>query len=352
MREIETERLLLRGWKLEDAEDFYEYSKHPDVGPNAGWKPHASIEESRGLLREWVKEDGPDTLWAVVDKESGRAIGSIGLHEDGSRPDVPDGKMLGYVLSADHWGRGLMTEAVNAILDYAFLDMRLKLVSVNHYSINRRSRRVIEKTGFVYEGTLRRGTVIFDGSIRDLCMYSMTRREYFLLRARERYVLKLPEEVPMEKAISYQTEWAGQKIIPATMDFKGREYEAWLKSNMAMRSKAPSGLVPATSYFFTDSSGEILGALDLRHTLNENLLAVGGHIGYAIRPAFRKRNLAPYMLALGLQKAGEMEIHRVLITCNEGNLASAATIEACGGVLENTVTGENGEKICRYWIDL
>ena len=59
MKPIETERLLLRPWRLEDAADMYAYAKNPNVGPNAGWKPHESVEESKAILESWIQTSGP-----------------------------------------------------------------------------------------------------------------------------------------------------------------------------------------------------------------------------------------------------------------------------------------------------
>ena len=81
---LETERLLLRGFTTEDAAELYEYAKNPNVGPHAGWKPHESIEESLEIITDLflVKYH----IWAIVDKASGKMIGSIGLEEDSKRP--------------------------------------------------------------------------------------------------------------------------------------------------------------------------------------------------------------------------------------------------------------------------
>ena len=110
MKEMETERLWLRPWRIEDLEDFYTYCKEPDVGPWAGWKPHESREESREILSRWLQEDGDEVRLAIVDKFNGRVIGSLVLEEDGHRGC----KSLGYVLGKPYWGRGYMTEAVHA----------------------------------------------------------------------------------------------------------------------------------------------------------------------------------------------------------------------------------------------
>lgn len=95
---LETKRLILRAWKLEDLDDFFEYAKYPDIGPNAGWKPHETKEESLRILENFIEKD---EVWAIVNKENGKAIGSIGIHEDEKRKGV-NAKMIGYGLSKDY----------------------------------------------------------------------------------------------------------------------------------------------------------------------------------------------------------------------------------------------------------
>ncbi len=174
MQTLETQRILLRGWQLSDLEDFHAYCKNPHVGPAAGWEPHADMEASRKILQSFIEADD---VWAIVWKETGKAIGSVGLHKDRQR-DFPEARMLGYVLSEEYWGRGIMPETVKTILSHAFLQMDLLIVSVYHYPFNNRSRRVIEKCGFTYEGTLRLAAKIYDGTFYDACCYSMAREEY------------------------------------------------------------------------------------------------------------------------------------------------------------------------------
>lgn len=353
MDTIETERLRIRPWTMEDLEDFYAYCKDPDVGPNAGWKPHESIGESKGILESWVRGSDTDFIWALEDKESGKAVGSLGLHEEDRRPKVPGCKMLGYVLSKEYWGKGLMTEAANAIIDYAFRELKLRILTVNHFTFNRRSRSVIEKCGFHYEGTMRQGAVLYDGGLVDICLYSMTAAEYYLLRAKQAgFSLALPEELSKEEFLEFHQEWDGGRMVPSAVSLHGLDYEAWLRKNISYRVSAPEGFVTGTAYFLLDRDRRPVGALDLRHELNQNLLQTGGHIGYGIRPSCRGRGYAPYMLALGLEKARERGIGRVLVTCDDDNPASAATIEACGGILENKFPEEDGNLVRRYWIAL
>ena len=151
MERIETARLVLRPWKLNerDAEDLYDYAKDPRVGPIAGWPVHRSLENSWTVLTQFVKDD---EVLAIEEKESGRVIGSIGLHRrdpDESTAHLPH-RELGYCLHPAFWGRGYMTEAARACLWYGFEHLGLAIIWCGHYEGNSRSRRVIEKCGFSY----------------------------------------------------------------------------------------------------------------------------------------------------------------------------------------------------------
>lgn len=178
---LETERLTLRQWTMDDADDMFAYAKSPKVGPAAGWKPHESRAESAEMLRGWLQS--PE-VWAVEEKASGRVIGSIGLHRDDLRSN-PRARTIGYVLREESWGRGYMPEAVRRLTAFAFEALCMDVVSIQHFEFNDRSRRVIEKCGFRYEGTLRRASSIFDGSVHDELVYSMLREEYFAAKRAE-----------------------------------------------------------------------------------------------------------------------------------------------------------------------
>ena len=171
---LETERLVLRTWDKKDAIDLYEYAKNPNVGPAAGWKPHSSIQESRAIIDQLFRVN---TTWAIVHKATGKLIGSIGLEPDKIRTNIKS-RELGYSLSEDYWGEGLMTEAAKRIISYAFDEMGLDVLMIRTSDGNRRSQRVIEKCGFTYEGTLRRAYRIYDGTLRETRVYSMLKEEY------------------------------------------------------------------------------------------------------------------------------------------------------------------------------
>ena len=147
---IETERLLLRAFKETDLNDFYEYAKVDGVGEMAGWPHHKIIEESKKILDRFIKND---IVFAIVYKENNKVIGSLGVEECGLADKLTEfnglkGRELGYVLSKDYWGNGIMPEAVKGVIDYLFNDLNLDYITIGHFSRNNQSRRVIEKCGF------------------------------------------------------------------------------------------------------------------------------------------------------------------------------------------------------------
>lgn len=131
-------------------------------------------------------------------------------------------------------------------------------------------------------------------------------------------------------------------------------YADWLAQLRLFTNETtvPQGLVPSDTYFAVEKHAEtIVGIINIRHRLNENLTARGGNIGYSIRPSWRGRGLAPMMLSLGLQKCTTLELEKVLLVCDQTNLPSAKTILRCGGVEEFTDLSVK-EGIRRFWIKI
>ncbi len=149
---LETDRLILRPWTKADVMDMYTYASVPGVGEMAGWNHHKSPEESEEILKIFI--DGKKTF-ALELKETGRVIGSLGMEM--LSPDPVDGEKygreIGYVLSRDHWGKGLMPEAVQAVCAYCFRSLNFDYLTCGHFAENVQSARVIEKCGFQYFGT-------------------------------------------------------------------------------------------------------------------------------------------------------------------------------------------------------
>lgn len=146
---LTTQRLILRPWRESDLEDFYAYARVDGVGQMAGWVPHRSIEESRKILAHFIEGKHVFAL-----EYQGKVIGSLGVekYDEESLPELMplQGRELGYVLSKDYWGQGLMPEAVRAVMAYLFEICNLDFLTVGHFERNTQSRRVIEKCGFQF----------------------------------------------------------------------------------------------------------------------------------------------------------------------------------------------------------
>ncbi|HLD31398.1 MAG TPA: GNAT family N-acetyltransferase [Patescibacteria group bacterium] len=112
----------------------------------------------------------------------------------------------------------------------------------------------------------------------------------------------------------------------------------------------PKGMVPASTFWLIDND-TFIGRVSIRHKLNKNLRNFGGHIGYAIRPSKRKRGYGNKILTLALKEAKKLNLNKVLVTCNETNIASQKIIEKNKGRLQQKKVYQ-GERLRFYWIDL
>lgn len=148
-------------------------------------------------------------------------------------------------------------------------------------------------------------------------------------------------------------EWyaTGEKIIPYTirrLDYHDFEYYC---INLEVKDTS-GGLVPDSTFFCLDEERDIMvGAVNIRHYLNDALLQSGGHIGDGVRPSERRKGIATQMIGLALQECKKLGIERVLMVCNKDNVGSAKSIVNNGGVLENEVVVD-GCVEQRYWITL
>ncbi len=154
--------------------------------------------------------------------------------------------------------------------------------------------------------------------------------------------------------VDMMDEWtnAGEIIVPYSIrrnDY--RDFDLYLKG-FHDEGKGDSNHVPATTLFCMDVDRNIfVGAVNIRHYLNEALLLNGGHIGDGIRPSERRKGYATKMIGLALKECRSLGISKVLMVCDKENIGSAKSIMKNGGVLENELLID-GIIEQRYWIDL
>ena len=164
------------------------------------------------------------------------------------------------------------------------------------------------------------------------------------------------DEIDELDYLIYIKEWedSGEKIVPMASARAEISFDDFLKR---MRKRETDkvrekGLVPATLYFLVDEKNKICGALDIIHELNEYLEEVGWNIGYGIAPSERKKGYGKIQLKLGLEKAKKIGLKKVLITCDDNNIGSAKTIEACGGIYNDTLADAEANRIKRYFVEV
>lgn len=131
----------------------------------------------------------------------------------------------------------------------------------------------------------------------------------------------------------------------------GEEWTSYLQRIAGLRrgEGLPDRYVPWTDRYAV-LGGVVVGRVSVRHRLTESLERVGGHIGYGVRPAYRRRGVATALLRTGLDVARELGLDRALVTCTDGNVGSAAVIEQAGGVLESVEPQPDGTATRRYWV--
>lgn len=172
---LETERLLLRTWREEDAEELYKYARDPEVGPAAGWPVHTSVDDSRGIIRNVLSAEG---TFAVVLKETGLPVGSIGIMRNADIPIGDDEAELGFWIGKPYWGRGLIPEAARECLRFCFEELKCERIWCGYYDGNEKSRRAQEKCGFVYHRTEKDKPCPLMGDVRTEHIMLLTREAW------------------------------------------------------------------------------------------------------------------------------------------------------------------------------
>lgn len=146
----------------------------------------------------------------------------------------------------------------------------------------------------------------------------------------------------------------GTGLLPSIDAENSTDFRVWLSDILSQGDPTipvPEGRVHC-SYFWIVAGQEYLGGVSIRHELNDYLFNYGGNIGYSVRPSRRRQGIASWALAEALGKAAEIGLSRVLVTCLESNEASRRTIEANGGVYDDSrLPPQESEAMRRYWIE-
>ena len=174
---LETERLILRPFCREDAQAMYDnWASDPEVTKFLSWPTYKSVNDAHEILNIWLESyEKPDFYqWAIVLKELKQPVGSISVVNLDHRVDMAE---IGYCIGKPWWGRGIMPEAMAAVMRYLFEEVGFQRLEAGHDPENPASGAVIRKCGLKYEGTLRR-RIRSNRGITDVAWYSMLKEEY------------------------------------------------------------------------------------------------------------------------------------------------------------------------------
>ncbi|NLX82672.1 MAG: DUF386 family protein [Clostridiales bacterium] len=175
-RELRTKRLVLRQYRVEDAQEVFDnWCSDPRVADRVTWHPHSNVSFTEALISDWVRTYPNPQYYHWVIEEDSRVIGDI------AAVGVSDRLMtceIGYCLGHDHWNQGILTEALIRVMRYLFLEVGFHRIIARHFVSNPASGRVMEKAGMVKEGLNRQYRNVKDGSFEDLVQYAALREEW------------------------------------------------------------------------------------------------------------------------------------------------------------------------------
>lgn len=173
---LETPRLILRRFRLQDAADVFAYACDPEVARLTTWEAHTTLEDSRRFV-EWVvgqHEQGQVAPWAVVTRDDPRVIGTCGYGWWNPRHASAE---LAYAIGRPYWNRGLTTEACREVVRFGFEIMGLNRIEIRCHPDNLASERVMQKVGASFEGILRQQMFV-KGQYDDLKLYALLRNDH------------------------------------------------------------------------------------------------------------------------------------------------------------------------------
>ena len=299
---LKTNRLMLRPFNIDDLGDFYEYASVDGVGQMAGWLPHKNIEESLSILKMFIDEK---KTFAIV--YNNKVIGSLGIEEYDEKqlPEYADklGREIGYVLSKDYWGKGLMPEALNEVIRYCFEDLKLDFLACGHFTDNNQSKRVQEKCGFYHYKLVKHETRY--GIVKDSWLSILENpiinkdifNKNFFIISNDELELRLVDVYPSTKG-----------AIP---------FYWW---NVYLKSKDVK-----------------IGSISFRIGHNYHSY-YNGNIGYEIDEEYQGNNYAYKACKMLMDVAIYHQMDKIYFSCTYDNIASYKTIEKLGGKLIEEIT--------------
>lgn len=175
-KRLETKRLILRKFRMEDAENMYEnWASDPEVTRFLTWPAHTSIEVTKMIINNWITyDDERQYMWAIACKENDEVIGNISVVKI---EDDIECAHIGYCISRKWWHQGITSETFDAVIQFLFNEVHVNRIEARHDVLNSNSGKVMKKCGLLYEGTLRQSAISQNG-LADMAIYAILAKDY------------------------------------------------------------------------------------------------------------------------------------------------------------------------------
>jgi ribosomal-protein-alanine N-acetyltransferase len=303
-----TPRLTLRRFALSDAQDMYDnWAGDERVTKYLTWTPHESVEESKKIIGLWLEGYEKDTVYNWAIEHEGKAVGNISVV---AQMELWDNCDIGYSLGYAYWGKGLMTEAVKAVIDFLFREVGINRISAYHAAENIGSGKVMQKAGMQQEGISRSRQRLHSGEYTDTVNYSILREEWL-------------NKLDLNDFLAYPCSFSEFITLPEMSD--GEISLVCVKKSPALPDK---NWVPCYSFAVTKGA-EVVGHISLRIGYTEGLY-YGGNIGYSINEEYRGRGYAGRACRLLVPVAKAHGMTTLRISNNVNNTASRRVCEKLG----------------------
>jgi len=308
-QEIETGRLLLRRFVMNDANEiFREWASYDSVTKYLTWEKHKSISETKTFLMNAISgyERANKYVWGIVLKEEEILIGSIAADITDERSKVAK---VGYCLGERFWNLGYGTEALRAVNDYMFYDVNVNRIEAQHSVNNPASGRVMQKAGMIKEGTSPQKYITGGGEYQDSDFYGLIKDDF---------------EKQYEPEIKDFLDLRNLNLSAASLYLKCRD---WYKGDPKKK------YVPGYVFDIMErNSGDVFGEISLRLGFTEGLY-YGGHVGYSVNEGYRNMGVATLACGMIIELAKAHGFKKIIVTNNHTNKASRRVCEKIGARL-------------------
>lgn len=333
-KKIHSKRLILRKVTENDVESLYNnWDSDVEMHKYVGYALHTNIEDTEKLINKWISEyENKRLTWAIEIKDTGEVIGVISAGNNELDKKIAE---VGFSIGTKYQGNGYAIEALKEIIKYLILECELYIVRGGCYATNLKSAKTMIKAGMKEIET----------NNKDIRYFEIKRED---LKEDKTMNYRLPTLDDYEILKDYVIEHCSnhERSISASLGMTNMKYED-LVNKVNRNSEEATDEWGRYYLYLAFDENRLVGLLNIRYDLNENLRELYGDIGYGVRPSERRKGFATQMLRDALEICRKKQMKEVIVGCYEKNYGSNRTIQNNGGVLYRT--SETEKKLSDEW---